>query len=309
MDADHIAAIDNVTRRLIQDGRQPLLTGLYFSLGHSSVVCLMSMVAVSGSTWLETQMQSFPAGKLIATGVSAGLLLVIGVANGAVAVRAATRRDEPGGHAHDDHEHGGFLTRCCPWLVRVVDAEWKMALVGFLFGLGFETSSEVALLALTAMSPTQGVPAVATLVLPLLFAGAMSMIDTLDGLMMYWAYGFAVANPGGRRLYNLYLTTVSAVVAVGVGSVELLGCLQHQFRLHGPFWKAIAALNENFEYVGYSIIALFGCSAIAAVLHVRCERPPEGPIVIPSPKEMAREARGEAQHQKAPVWWGKRRWG
>jgi len=355
VDADHIAAIDNVTRRLIQEGRQPLLTGLWFSLGHSSVVCLMSMAAVSGSAWVQAQLaqlDDFPAGRLIATGVSAGLLLTIGVANGAVACRAAAhhRRRRPrtaskrplgeqeaagasdggegegegnnDGDGHDHgHEHGGLITRCCPVLIRAVDAEWKMCVVGFLFGLGFETSSEVALLALAALSPTNGIPPAATLVLPLLFAGAMSLVDTLDGLMMYWAYGFAVTNPGGRQLYNLYLTAVSSLIAVAVGTIELLGCLQRQLALEGGFWEGVERLNNNFEYVGYAIIGFFALSAAAALAHARCSQPnidARGPIVLicesgggGSGGSGSKLSGGTSSHapKAPPVWWGQRRWG
>ena len=331
VDADHIAAIDNVTRRLIQDGKQPLLVGLFFSLGHSSVVCAMSMVTVCGSAWLQHHLGTAESstGKMIATFVSAGLLLFIGVANGAVAVSGALQAppqhsdsegsaaeeekeekegkeekeeeggggDAPRGHHHD--HSGGLIARCCPLLFRFVDAEWKMVLVGFLFGLGFETSSEIALLALAAMSPTQGIPAVATLILPLLFAGAMSLVDTLDGLMMYWAYGFAASNPGGRRWYNLYLTGVSSIVAVGVGGVEVLGCVQQLYQLHGPFWALITSINDNFEYVGYSIIGFFALSALVALVALRRKKPTAGPIQM-------RLKRSPKEERSPAVWWGGR---
>ena len=319
VDADHIAAIDNVTRRLIQEGRQPLLVGLFFSLGHSSVVCMMSIATVCGSAWLQQHLDSKESntGKMIATFVSAGLLLTIGLANGALAMSSAAHRHSEGAGEEHGHSHGGLIARCCPTLFRFVDAEWKMAIVGFLFGLGFETSSEVALLALAAMSPTEGIPAVATLVLPLLFAGAMSFVDTLDGLMMYWAYGFAAASPAGRQFYNLYLTVVSSVVAIGVGSVEVLGCIQHVYDLDGGFWDAVALVNDNFEYVGYSIIAFFALSALGALLAVRCRRSKVvGPIQIrPKPKSIpltmspTGTSKQLAKSECAPVWWGSRFWG
>mmetsp|Transcript_62493 Transcript_62493/g.103991 ORF Transcript_62493/g.103991 Transcript_62493/m.103991 type:complete len:390 (+) Transcript_62493:138-1307(+) len=258
VDADHIAAIDNVTRRLIEDGRQPLLVGLWFSLGHSSVVCLICIAAACGAAYLKEHNGFVKSiGALLSTAVSAGMLLFIGIANLMVVMTSSSTHS---------HAHGGLLMRWFSVLLKAVDSEWKMIVLGFVFGLGFETSSEVALLALAAMSPSQGIPPVCTLVLPLLFAGGMSMIDTLDGLLMSWAYGFAVKDDdGSRRLYNLYLTTTSSVIAIVVGLIELLGCVQHELVLEGPFWTAIAAINDNFEYVGYTIIGFFSVSAIAAI--------------------------------------------
>ena len=136
--------------------------------------------------------------------------------------------------------------------------------VGFLFGLGFETSSEVALLALATMAPSAGTPSACVLLLPLLFAAGMSLIDTIDGVMMFWAYSISASQPGGRDCYNLFLTAVSSVIAIGIGVLELLGCLQHELRYEGPFWRVIEDINDNFEYVGYTIIAFFALSATAA---------------------------------------------
>ena len=158
-------------------------------------------------------------------------------------------------------------------------------------------------------------PAAATLVLPLLFAGAMSLVDTLDGLMMYWAYGFAVEGaPGGRQFYNLYLTAVSSLVAIGVGGVEVLGCVQHIYDLDGPFWQAIVLINDNFEYVGYSIIAFFALSALGALLTLRCRRQRAGPIQIRTKSTPPLSRSNSAEHElpkrePTPVWWGTRHWG
>ena len=222
VDADHIAAIDNVTRRLIADGRQPLLTGLWFSLGHSSVVSLICVMTACGSAYFQEHAGFAEGmGAVVSTSVSAGLLFAIGLANLLSLAGCCGVGGSSGGDGGDNdassleeaadacergtaspetakprvrHSHahgGGLLVRCCHGVLRTVDAEWKMLLLGFLFGLGFETSSEVALLALAAMSPSQGIPPLCTLVLPLLFASGMSMVDTLDGLLMSWAYGFA----------------------------------------------------------------------------------------------------------------------
>ncbi|EOD40719.1 hypothetical protein EMIHUDRAFT_222469 [Emiliania huxleyi CCMP1516] len=259
VDADHIAAIDNVTRRLIADGRQPLLTGLWFSLGHSSE----HFKAAKG------------VGELVSQIVSAVVLFAIGTANliSLSGSCAQTRSGEGAG----EHSHGGLFVRCCGGLLKTIDSEWKMLLLGFLFGLGFETSSEIALLALAGMSPSQGIPPAATLLLPLLFATGMSLVDTLDGLLMSWAYGFAAKGGSGsgisagrRRLFNLYLTATSSLIALVVGALEVLGCVQKARHLEGPFWLAVKDINDKFEYVGYAIIAFFAVSTLAALTLFTC---------------------------------------
>ena len=271
VDADHIAAIDNVTRRLMSDGKQPLLVGLWFSLGHSSVVGLICIATACGAEYLQHSSLFEGVGAVISSTVSATVLLLIGVAN-LVSICVPVQEHE---HSHD----GGvsLVTRCCPVVLRAIDSEWKMFLLGFGFGLGFETSSEVALLALAAMSPAQGIPPSATLILPLLFASGMSLIDTLDGLLMSWAYGSAAnkeaAGEASSRLsFSLFLTISSSAIAIGIGVVELLGVAQHQLKLRGPFWQAVASVNDHFEVIGYSIIAFFVVSLLAAAVAWRCCR-------------------------------------
>ena len=262
VDADHIAAIDNVTRRLISEGRQPLLVGLWFSLGHSSVVCLICVAAACGSAYIQAFFDSVAGdvGGLVSVIVSAGLLLAVGIANlvGTLQAMAAQHKGQP-------HDHGGIVARCCPVLLKAIDSEWKMVLLGFLFGMGFETSSEVALLALAAMGPSQGIPPAATLILPALFAGGMSLVDTMDGMLMSFAYGAAAAHPGGRQLYNLILTLASSFIAIFVGVVELLGCAQSRLGLEGGLWDGVAYLNAHFELCGYVVIGFFALSMLAAL--------------------------------------------
>ena len=273
VDADHIAAIDNVTRRLITEGKQPLLVGLWFSLGHSSVVCLICVAAACGSAYLQAFFDGVAhgVGGIISVLVSAGLLLAVGIANliGALQTLQREGKDEDDGHGH---EHGGLVARCCPMVLRAVDAEWKMVLLGFLFGLGFETSSEIALLALAAMAGGDGIPPAATLILPLLFAGGMSLVDTLDGMVMSFAYRAAAQTPGGRQVYNLILTIASSAIAISVGVIELFGCVQSALDLHGPLWDAVEAVNANFEYVGYFVIGFFAVSMFAALTTFACPR-------------------------------------
>lgn len=271
VDADHIAAIDNVTRRLIAEGKQPLLVGLWFSLGHSSVVCLICVAAACGSAYLQAFFDGVfhGVGGIISMTVSAGLLLAVGVANllGAAHSMHASHKEGGGG---GQHEHGGLVARCCPMLLRAIDSEWKMLCLGFLFGLGFETSSEVALLALAAMSGGAGIPPAATLILPLLFAGGMSLVDTLDGMIMSFAYHSAAQGHGGRQSYNLILTVASSVIAISVGVLELLGCAQVTLGLTGPLWDVVATINDNFEYVGYFVIGFFAVSMLGALAAFAC---------------------------------------
>ena len=263
VDADHIAAIDNVTRRLVASGKQPQLIGLFFSLGHSSVVMIICIATVCGAEYLQNSGLFEGVGALVSTAVSASVLLLIGVAN---LLSLASGHDEGEGHEHSD---SSFVERCCPQLLRSINSPAQMVGLGFLFGLGFETSSEVALLALAAMSPSNGIPAPCTLLLPLLFAGGMSLIDTLDGLVMSWAYSYA-ARTGGRATFNVVLTAASSVIAIAIGLVEILGIVQRQYDLEGPVWSQVETINDNFEYVGYAIIAFFLVSLLAGAILWTC---------------------------------------
>jgi len=318
VDADHIAAIDNVTRKLLRDAKPSLLVGFFFSLGHSSVVTLMTLLAMASSSYIQEHLEmTSSVGAVLGTLLSASLLFVIGLLNllSALEIMRARQRSNParsndetrslhadappaaippaeaaapvarkaGGHRGDDAatedadieymsfespESGhvsGLVSRCCPAVFNAVDSEVAMYGVGFLFGLGFETSSEVALLALATMAPSSETPTFCALLLPALFAAGMSLIDTIDGVMMFWAYSWSASQPGGRDCYNLFLTSVSSAIAIGIGTVEVLGCLQHELHKEGVFWDAIQAINDNFEYVGYSIILFFALSGLAAL--------------------------------------------
>lgn len=329
VDADHIAAIDNVTRKLICEQKPSLLVGLYFSLGHSSVVALMTLLAMASSSFVKEHLENAGA-AIIGTLLSASLLFLIGslnlvsaveilrsrwrrrlsdesatsclaevaatesVAVGGVAAPGvpdvllrtapAAKTAHPGENgAGDDTSDrayvefggvvetpvsqpvGGVITRCCPAVFNAVNSEARMYCVGFLFGLGFETSSEVALLALATMAPSEGTPMLCTLLLPALFAAGMSLIDTIDGVMMFWAYAWSSSQPGGRDCYNLFLALASSAIAIGIGVIEVVGCLQHELELEGGFWDGIEFINDNFEYVGYSIILFFALSGTVAV--------------------------------------------
>ena len=328
VDADHIAAIDNVTLKLLRDGKPSLLVGLFFSLGHSSVVALMTLLAMASSSYIKEHLETTSAiGSVVGTLLSASLLFVIGLLNLVSAAEIVRERRQknsgppraersPTGvrlvevdgefvpvatESSSGQMAGGLISRCCPAVFNAVHSETRMFGVGFLFGLGFETSSEVALLALATMAPSSETPLLCTLLLPALFAACMSLIDTIDGVLMFWAYSLSASQaraatararrhcrraalappalpstrahvhvqhalgqcrllstlcshvapcgrlwpsggpfpvypsfasfrqPGGRDCYNLFLTSVSATIAIGIGLIEVLGCLQHEF--------------------------------------------------------------------------------
>ena len=277
LDADHIAAIDNVTRKLMQNGQRPLLVGFFFSLGHSTIVILLSV----GITLTATRIQShFPTlqrvGGLIGTSVSAAFLLVIAAINllvlrGVVGAFRRVKRGEPYDEQGLDAamEQLGVMGRLFRPLLRVVDRSWKMYGVGLLFGLGFDTATEVGLLGISAAAATQGLPIWAILLFPALFTAGMCLLDTADGILMLGAYGWAYLHPVRKLYYNMTITAVSAMIAVVVGGVELLGVIGDRFDLHGTFWESVASLGNHFGAVGVAIILIFIAAWVGSSLGYR----------------------------------------
>jgi high-affinity nickel-transport protein len=280
-DADHIAAIDNTTRKLMQEGNRPMGVGFFFSLGHSTVVLLITLAlgltvqwVVRGVTQQGGSLRS--AGALLGTAVSGGFLVLIGVLNLLILVEiiklyAHMRR---GGHSQRSlEEHllaGGLLTRVFGRLFRIVRASWQMYPIGFLFGLGFDTASEVAFLAISAGAVASHLPLLAVLPLPLIFAAGMSLMDTADGAFMTKAYAWAFAHPIRKVFYNMTVTALSVFVALFVGSVELLQILVVKLDLHGGFWQQVQGLD--FGSMGFIIVAAFVVTWIAAFAIYRLRR-------------------------------------
>jgi high-affinity nickel-transport protein len=265
VDADHIAAIDNVTRKLMQTGKRPISIGLMFALGHSTIVMLASVGIAATAMALEGRFAEFKEiGGLIGTVVSTLFLFAIATMNLFIlrsVVRAfqRVRRGEP---CSDDEINGlmsdrGFLARIFRPLFGLVTKSSHMYLLGFLFGLGFDTATEVGLLGMSAAAATQGMPIWSILVFPILFTAGMTLIDTTDSILMLGAYGWAFAKPIRKLYYNMTITILSIVVAFMVGSIEGLGLLADRFELHGTFWNAIVRLNDNFGTVGYVIVGIF----------------------------------------------------
>lgn len=272
IDADHIAAIDNVTRKLMHDGKRPLTVGFYFSLGHSTVVVLASAAIAVTATALTRQFAAFHAvGAMIGTLVSAIFLLAIAVMNLFVltSVYRSFHRVRAGGrYVEEDLDvllgGGGLLARIFRPLFGMIGESWHMYPLGFLFGLGFDTATEIGLLGISAAEAARGMPIWSILVFPALFTAGMSLLDTADSVMMSNAFGWAFVKPIRKLYYNMTITFVSVIVALLVGGIEALGLLGDKLRASGPFWDAIAALNKNFGSIGYLIIGVFVASWILA---------------------------------------------
>lgn len=265
VDADHIAAIDNSIRKLMQEGEQPIAVGLFFSLGHSAIVVLMSIGVGFATSAISTHFSDFKAvGSVIGTSASALFLFLLALFNLIVLVSVwrsfqAIRRGEP--YVDEDFDlllnQRGFLSRLFRPLFGMVRKSWHLFPVGMLFGLGFDTATEVALFGISATQAAGGASFATLLVFPALFTAGMSLMDTADGALMLGAYGWAFMKPVRKIYYNLTITAVSVVVALAIAGVETLGLIGDRLEMHGDFWDGIAALNDNFGLLGYLIIGLF----------------------------------------------------
>jgi high-affinity nickel-transport protein len=277
VDADHIAAIDNVTRKLMQEGKRPLCVGLFFALGHSTVVALAVAGVAAAATMLSAHFEPFKqVGGMIGTLVSALFLFAIAAAN-LVILRAVWRTFErvKNGGRYDAQDldillaDRGLLARLFRPLFGLITTSWHMFPLGFLFGLGFDTATEVALLGLSATQAAQGVSLWSVLVFPALFAAGMALVDTTDGVLMLGAYNWAFVKPIRKLYYNLTITLVSIVVAVLIGGIELLGLLGDRLGLSGWFWRAIGGLNDNLNALGFLIIGVFVATWAGSVAFYR----------------------------------------
>jgi nickel/cobalt transporter (NiCoT) family protein len=268
VDADHIAAIDNVTRKLMQDGKRPVAVGFMFSLGHSTIVVLGSAAIAGAAVALQHRFDAFRniAGA-IGTLLSAFFLFAIAVVN-LVVLRSVyrtfvrVRSGEP--YVEEDLNlllsGRGILARVFRPIFGIINRSWHMFPLGMLFGLGFDTATEIGLLGVSAAEASKGLPFGAILVFPVLFAAGMSLIDTTDNILMLGAYGWAFVKPIRKLYYNITITCISVVVALVVGGIEALGLLAGHFHLQGTFWEGIAKLNNNFGTLGYFIVGVFAVS-------------------------------------------------
>jgi high-affinity nickel-transport protein len=265
VDADHIAAIDNVVRKLMQEGKRPLAAGLFFSLGHSLVVVLAVAAIAATAFALQDRFLAFKSvGSVIGTGASAVFLLAIAIINlvvlrGVWASFRRVRRGEPVA----EHELNlllsgrGLLARIFRPLFRMITRSWQMFPVGFLFGLGFDTATEISLFAVAASQASGGASFGTVMIFPALFTAGMTLVDTTDSVFMVGAYGWAFLNPVRKIWYNLTITAMSVVVALVIGGIEALGLVGDKLGLEGTFWNAIGDLNEGLGNFGYLILGVF----------------------------------------------------
>ena len=280
VDADHIAAIDNVTRKLMQQGQRPVAVGLFFSLGHSTIVFGLSVAIAVTSVTLKDKFDSLQnVGEIIGTSVSAFFLLGIAVVNILILIAIwRTFESVKHGEVYVDEDldlilaKRGLTGRIFRSLFRLITGSWRMYLVGFLFGLGFDTATEIGLLGISATQASKGLPIWLILVFPALFTVGMCLIDTIDSLLMLGAYGWAFVKPIRKLYYNMTITFVSAVVALVIGGIEALGLVNNQLRMQGTFWDAITSLNNNFSTIGYIVIGVFVVSWVASITIYRLNR-------------------------------------
>ncbi len=273
VDADHIAAIDNVTRKLMQQGRRPIGAGLWFSVGHSTIVFVLSAAVAGSAAVIKGHFGALEGvGGIAGTLVSAGFLLGLAVINLLVLVSVVStfRRVKAGGDYSDEDlnlllARRGFFGRVFRALFGLVRRDWHMYPIGLLFGLGFDTATEVGLLGISAAEASHGLPVWSIMLFPALFAAGMALVDTADNQLMIGAYGWAFARPMRKLYYNITITSVSVLVALIVGGLEALGLVQGAYNLSGAFWDPVAALNNNFGMLGYVIIGIFASSWLVSV--------------------------------------------
>jgi nickel/cobalt transporter (NiCoT) family protein len=273
-DADHIAAIDNTTRKLMSEGQRPLSVGFYFSLGHSSVVFGLALLLALGFRAVGDQVADGGSGlqqatSLIGTSISGAFLVLIAIVNLVVLVGIIRVFRRMRGGELDEAEleaklaSRGALYRVFGRFTGAVTKPWHMYPVGLLFGLGFDTATEVALLVLAAGAGASGLPFYAILCLPILFAAGMSLLDTIDGAFMNFAYGWALAQPVRKVFYNITITALSVAVALLIGTAELLSIAVDELGLRGGAWDAVAGLDLNL--LGYAVVGLFVLTWLGAL--------------------------------------------
>jgi high-affinity nickel-transport protein len=273
-DADHISAIDNTTRKLMSEGKRPLAVGFFFSLGHSSVVGVLAILLNFGIKALGVQLKDTKSSLhhytgLIGTTVSGMFLMLIAILNLVILISIMRvfidmRKGMYNEEELEKHLNSrGLLMRFFGPIARRIDESWKMYPLGILFGLGFDTATEIGLLVLAGTSVIAGLPWWAILSLPLFFASGMSLLDTIDGSFMNFAYGWAFSKPVRKVYYNIVITSLSVAVALFVGGLEILQVIAKQLNLTGGFWNYATRFNLNSA--GYIIVATFAFVWILAL--------------------------------------------
>ena len=307
-DADHISCIDNTTRKLMADGKRPIGSGFFFSFGHSTVIVAVGVGitfaarAVFGAI-VDPNSAYETAGGAIGTTLSAGFLYLIALLNLIVLagifkvfreMRAGTYDEQ---QLEEQLQARGFMYRFFGRFMRSINHTWQLYFVGLVFGIGFDTTTEVLLLAATTYAALQGLPYFAVLALPFLFSGGMMLFDTLDGVFMNFAYGWAFARPVRKVYYNLVITALSIGAAFIVGTIEILGVLTSEAHLRGAFWDVMA--NFNINLAGFCIAGMFIAVWAAALVYWRVGKVEDkwtagmagtqAPAIAPRPPEAVKE--------------------
>ena len=280
VDADHIATIDNVVRKLMQEGKRPYAVGLFFSLGHSLSIIVAVAVIAGAAFALQGRFAEFKSiGAVIGTGASAFFLLAIAVINLVIlrGVWKSFRKARRGEPVEEQELNAllagrGLLARLFRPLFRMVSRSWQMFPVGFLFGLGFDTATEISLFAVAASQASGGMTLGTIMIFPALFTAGMTLIDTTDSVLMVGAYGWAFLNPIRKIWYNLTITAISVVVALLIGGIEALGLMVDKLGLNGGFWNVIGDLNDGLANFGYLVVGVFIASWAVSYLIYRWQR-------------------------------------
>lgn len=278
VDPDHIAAIDNTTRKLMQEGKRPVGVGFYFSLGHSTVVFALSVLIALSAAYVKQNLPHMQSiGGVIGTSVSGTFLLIIAIINLVVLIDIyKTWRKVAQGGTYDDQTleqyliNRGLLSRVFRPMLKVVSNSWHMYPIGLLFGLGFDTASEVGILGMSATAGAGGMPVWFILLLPLLFVAGMSLVDTTDGIAMLGAYGWAYVRPVRKLYYNLNITLISVTIALFIGGIEALQVIRTETGVTGGIWDW--ANNVPFNMFGFYIIGIFMVSWLISVLVYKVRR-------------------------------------
>src|SRR6266480_5664125 len=300
VDADHISAIDNVTRKLMQENKRPVAVGFFFSLGHSTVVVALTIAIAIAATIIQTSIPALKnAGGLIGTSVSAIFLFLIAIINMLVLweifqmFRKVKRGEEYNDMTLDEFlNQRGLMGRFFRPLLRLVDKSWKMYPVGVLFGLGFDTATEVGILGIAAVEAGKGLPILYIVIFPALFTAGMCLMDSTDGILMLGAYGWAFVKPVRKLYYNLNITLVSVLVALVVGTIEILSIISGRLNLTGGPWDYVN--NLDFGFLGIVIIGIFVLSWVISTIIYKVRRydhievkTASGVKVAPRPEELA----------------------
>jgi len=270
-DADHIAAIDNITRKLMQEGRRPLAVGFFFSLGHATIVVALVLVIAPMSAAVQEHFTALKdIGGTVATAISAAFLFAIATANIAVLLQILRAAGKNGRTSTSNGDlgfaQGGLIGRLLRPLFALVTRSWHAYPLGLLFGLGFDTATEVGLLGISAGQAAHGLSIASIMVFPALFTAGMSLMDTADSSIMVGTYGWAFVDPVRKLYYNVTVTFASIIAALVIGGIEALSLIGDKFALEGPLWRFIAALSDNLGLVGYLLVAFFVVCWLASYL-------------------------------------------